>query len=286
VCVTDGASPAHTGFDTEGVVRRVPTTLAYTGDTGRIGTGNVTMKGTLSDSQSVCDVRGQNISFYVDLNGDAAFTSGELIQTKATSGGTNDSSEAVANPYSLTPGIWLVKLVFTGSTYCAPTSDADGIISVVNPDDAANGGGWYQIGSVNGVSKSVNFGFTTRYDTKAAGYRGQILVHNKQAWRLKGDITAFAKKSSNPGTGEITGTAALFCWDIPTGTWKLADGSVTFKAAFTDTGDNKKTGSTKPDSFTVSAIGGYAPQNACPAAVTPLVQGTQQALKGGNIYIK
>ena len=89
---------------------------------------------------------------------------------------------------------------------------------------------------------------------------------------LRPDITAFAKKATTPVSGEISGTATLYCWNTSTGTWKLADSSVTFKATFTDTGvPNKKGGSVKPDSFTVNS---------------PLVQAPMQALKGGNILIK
>lgn len=286
VCVTDGVG--NTGNDSRTIYRQVPTLLMYTGDTQVLSTSSFVLKGTLTDSETACNVVGKQIEFRIDLNGNwSHFDADELLGYATTVAGTNDSATATLTLTSgqIPIGVYGLRLEFAGTNECARDVDENGIIAVVNPDDAATGGGWYQIAGVTGVTKMVNFGFTTRWDKNAEAYRGQILVKNKEAWRLKGEIDAFAKTSATEG--EIMGTAQLFCWNSSTQTWRLADDSVTFKAIFEDNGSAKGKGSTvKPDKFTVSRFGDYTPAAGCPAAIQPLQGNNYENLKGGNIDIK
>lgn len=281
VCVTD--SVGNTGSASVTVYRQVPTAIAYSGDTQVVAPTVPTLRATLTDTQAACDVAGQTVRFSVDLTGDGDVADpGEFRGTSLTVG-SNDSAVATLQS-ALGPGIYLVSVEFAGTNECAASFDADGILAVVSPDDAASGGGWYQIAGATGASKAVNLGLTTRWSAKDQAYRGQILLHDKQAWRLKGTITAFAKTSSNPLTGTATGTGALFRWQQ----WApnvygyvLVDDTVAFTVTFTDTGSSKK-GGAKPDAFTVNWVTGYSG-----GAVSPLVTGSVlQPLKGGNLTIR
>lgn len=128
-------------------------------------------------------------------------------------------------------------------------------------------------------------GFTTRLDRKSDRYTGLILIHDKQAWRLKGEIASFAKTSSNPPTGTVGGTGSLYRWqEVMPGTFDyvLVDASVSFKVTFTDTSSARNGKPSTPDSFTLNWIGNYAG-----GAVSPLVTGSAfQPLKGGNITVR
>ncbi len=285
VCVTDAAT--STGSSTVTIYRQVPTTISYSGDTQVIEPTDPTLKATLADGQAACDVSGQTIRFYVDLTGDGDFgDAGESVGAAVTSGTSN--SAVAQKPANLDPGIYLVKVEFLGTNECAASSDTDGIVTIVTPDDAATGGGWYQIVNptpITGASKNVNFGLTTRWSDRDQAYRGQILIHDKQAWRLKGEITSYAKTSSNPLTGTASGIGKLFQWQEVAPSiydYVLVDDSVNFKVTFTDSGSSKKGSSTKPDTFTVNWITDFSG-----GAVSPLVTGPSfQPLKGGNLTIR
>ena len=292
VCVTDAAT--NTGTDAVTVYKKAETALAYTGDTVVVDPANPIFKATLTDSTNPgCDVRGKTIDFFVDLTGDGDFDdSGESLGSANTATGspaTHNSAEATLTPaVDLALGIYVVYVEFDGTDECAASNNnSDAIVSVVSGNDASNGGGWYQITGVTGASKRVSFGYTTRWDSSAAGYRGQIVVHNRSAWRLKGEITAFAKSGTTyPLTGTLGGSARLYCWDGTNEDWILADSQVTFTASIYDTGPPPKKGTVKPDKFTVKTITGYTAGAGCPSSISPLVQSTLQELKGGNVNIK
>jgi uncharacterized protein YgfB (UPF0149 family) len=261
-----------------------PTTIAYTGDVQVISPATTNLQATLADTDAACDVVGRTVGFSIDRNGDGDFSdAGEAIGTALTVAGTNNSAQATLSPsQALQPGVYLVKVAFAGTTGCAASEDANGIVSVVTPDDAANGGGWYQIAGVTGASKNVSFGLTTRWDKKTGSFKGQLLIADRQAWRLKGEITSFARTSSSPPTGTASGTASLYRWDAVAHTYVIADASVSFKVTFTDQGSSKKGSTTKPDSFGVNWVRDFGG-----GAVSPLVTGaTLQPLKGGNITIR
>ena len=289
VCVTDAGT--NTGTDAETRFKKAETGLSYSGDPVAVDPANPTLKATLVDvTNPGCDVRGKSIDFFIDLTGDGDFDdAGESLgtATTATTGtATHNSAQATFGSVNVNPGIYLVYVEFDGTDECAASND-DAIVSVVSPDDATNGGGWYHISGVTSASKRVNFGYTTRWHASSSAYRGQIVVQNKAAWRLKGEITAFLKTgSSYPLSGSLGGNAALYCWNATTEAWVLADSSVSFIASIYDTGPPPKKGSVKPDKFTMKTIAGYTAGGGCPSSVTPLLQNALQELKGGNIHIK
>jgi hypothetical protein len=261
----------------------VPTAISYSGDTQAISPAAPTLRATLTDTESACNVTGQTVHFFADLTGDGDFADPGEHRGDATTTGTNNSAVATL-PSSLGSGVYLVKVEFAGTNECAASVDTDGILAVVSADDAASGGGWYQIAGVTGASKTVTFGLTTRWSDKEQTHRGQILISNKQAWRLKGTISGYAKTSTSPRTGTATGTGQLLRWQQIAPLvydYVLVDDSVAFKVTFTDSGSSKK-GGTKPDSFTVNWVTGYAG-----GSVSPLVTGsTLQPLKGGNLTVR
>jgi Concanavalin A-like lectin/glucanases superfamily len=261
-----------------------PTTLTYTGDTQVLAPKAPTLRASLATSGTACSVLGKTVSFFVDTSGDGDFDdAGEAIGAAQTVAGTNDAAQATLSPDPpLPPGVYLVKVAFAGSSGCAASEDANGVVSVVTAGDAANGGGWYQVAGATGASRAVHFGFTTRWAKKSGSFTGQILIVNQHAWRLKGEVTTLATSAS---IGTASGTGTLYQWQlVAPGKYDfvLVDGSVAFKVTFKDEGPAKKNKTTKPDSFTVNWIAGYGG-----GPVIPLVTGsTFQPLKGGNIVIR
>ncbi|MCU0274610.1 MAG: PKD domain-containing protein, partial [Acidimicrobiales bacterium] len=163
VCVIDGVG--NTGSAAVTVYRQVPTAISYSGDTQAISPAAPTLRATLTDTESACNVTGQTVHFFADLTGDGDFADPGEHRGDATTTGTNNSAVATL-PSSLGSGVYLVKVEFAGTNECAASVDTDGILAVVSADDAASGGGWYQIAGVTGASKTVTFGLTTRWSDK------------------------------------------------------------------------------------------------------------------------
>lgn len=278
VCVTD--APGNTGSEDTTVWEQVPTSLTYnppssppTADSGPVVVPlSATLAKTVTSTE--CLVGGKTIEFFVDgvSQGTAVTTIGGL---------------ATLNGESFGPGIYDIRVEFDGTTEedadadnCAAAVD-EGVLTVITTGDAANGGGWYQLSGQTGPWKRVSFGFTTRWDPRASAYKGQILVINSQKWRLKGQVTAYAKTST--GNGELYVAANLFAWDVGTATWATTGVPVTFRVKIYDAGLPSKKTPTKTDAFTVTWVKNSS--GVTMTTVTPLVQSALQYLKGGNIQI-
>jgi len=153
-------------------------------------------------------------------------------------------------------------------------------LTVADPGAAATGGGWY---TLNGNGR-INFGFTVRLEPNTIDtYRGQILLINKGAWRLKGTLDKYV---SILPSGSASGTGKLYRWDktlnVGLGGWALASDNVPFTISFTDTyngtSNNKK--AVVYDTFGIHINYVIALGDA------PLPNFSPITLKGGNIDIK
>ena len=218
-----------------------------------------------------CSV-GSQVDFYVDLDGNGSFE--QFVGSDMTDG--TGAASTVWSGLSWRTGIFDVQAVFAGSPGCLPSS-ATATIVIVTPGDAANGGGWYQAFTTG--SPRVNFGFTVRRQADGS-YRGQLLWHNNEKWRIKGTLTSFGKTSpcTYAGTtglrcGSAQGSGTLYHWNTTTLEWDPVQ-TVTYVISFVDGGSRK--GGKKPDHFGIN-ITNYS------AASLP--ESAPQQLKGGNVLI-
>jgi hypothetical protein len=243
--------------------------------------GVPTVTAQLSSACSGC-VSGGTLAFWVDLDGDGIREASEVTSLPVVNGTASLTLPGV--------GIYCVQVSVADTEFCHGSATDVVIISVVTPDDLANGGGRYTRCDSSNGNPNVNFGFTTQWDSKAQVYRGQILVQNNNRWRIKGNISAYAQTSTS--TGQATGLASVFWWDARLnsneGGWVLVASNVAYKIGFSDTGNTqtKKRNGAKPDTFALTLLTVGAIDPSILAAVgSPPVCGSPQALKTGNVSI-
>lgn len=258
------------------IVGEAPTTLLYNG--GQIVNvgGSLAPAALLASSAPAC-VAGQEISFILDAN-PLSGAAGDYPLGTATTDGSGQARMPAINASGWLEGIYTLSASFAGTTGCLPSADT-ATLTVASPGAAANGGGWYTLSG----SGRVNFGFTVRkVDTKCTSncaYKGQLLLINNGKWRLKGDLTNYAKTAT--GQGAASGTGNLYWWDASLngglGDWALAQSGVSYTINVYDSG---KTGKASTDSFGIRIV--YTPVAPQPST---LPNATPQQLKGGHIKV-
>jgi hypothetical protein len=271
---------SSTGDAATFVVDKASTTVAYTGTYTGFHTERVSLSAVLSSPASAC-LTGRTVTFVVSLGATevhriAAVHTGS---GKYAPPGTEYADWGEAEIYD-------VRVVVAESTNCLGTSTAvgDDVITVAERGDAANGGGWYQLPDVQGAQKRMNFGFTARWDKQSESYKGNLLLINKQAWRLKGAIDWYGIAGTSPLTAGASGTGVIYEADcstvlgVTTCEW-INPQTVTFSIAFTDVASGKSGRKSNPalvDNFALTNIS-WAAADSMESGLLPL--------KGGNITI-
>ena len=268
-------------------VAKIATTILYNGNES-VAIGNtLNLSALLSPSSCAAS---QTVTFALDQNPTGTYTSLTLPDGTGTgyiigTGTTNSGGTATASVSTLgwTDGPYTVYAIFAGSTDCKSSYD-NASLTVANPGDSAQGGGWEAGNSTNG---RMNFGFTINLVPGTGGttgvpaaYKGQFLMINNGAWRLKGTLNTFVQQTTTSGiSGSADGVGTLYSWNNTTLTWNLAATNVTFSIAFADNnnGGGKKT--TTPDTFGIQIK--YTTSNPIPNN-----KSNPTALKGGDISIK
>jgi hypothetical protein len=268
VCVSDSAS--NTGSASTTVVRQVPTALLYTGGQIVMTNSTLPLAARLTSIDSACALGNNKIAFYLDRDPTTGVVGEYELAVSIKTNNSGIASTSVSTSGWL-EGVYEVTAVFTGTDYCAESSDL-ATLTVAQRGDAAMGGGWY---TLSGAGR-VNFGFTVR---KVQGttdqYRGQIVLINNGKWRLKGTLSSFFK-TGTPPRGASEGVGNLYVWSSSLNDWVLAEAGVTFTASFTDDGQGGKKSN---DLF------GIHINHVLASGEPGLPNSSQTALKGGNITI-
>lgn len=256
-------------------VNKASTTVQYTGPYLVLLGKSLALSADVSSAVTSC-TSGRTVRFVVSLNG----TVKADVVGNHVSGGTYAYSLAI--PSSWTPGVYDVQVLVEESTNClaAQTALGDDLVTVASPGDAATGGGWYQLPDGSGPAKRVSFGFTTRWDKATESFKGNLLLVNKQAWRLKGEIDTYGTTSCGAaasGTGTLYRADCTTVEGVTTCEW-VDPVAVTFDIGFTDVASGKSgKRAAVVDKFALTHLS---------VSGDTLPTSTLQPLKGGNITIR
>lgn len=256
-------------------VQKAASSVQYTGSYLALLGKTLALKAEVSSTATSCQT-GRVVRFVVELNGTIVAN----VLGSYVSGGTYAYTLAV--PSSWAPGVYDVRVTVPETANCfgIKTVIGDDVVTMASPGDAATGGGWYQLPTVTGAAKRVSFGFTTRWDKASESFKGNLLLVNRQAWRLKGDIATYG---TTPTGAAASGTGTLYRADCTTvdgvTTCEWVDPvEVTFDIAFTDVASGKsgrKVVAVDTFALTHLSVGGDG-----------LPISGLQPLKGGNITVR
>jgi hypothetical protein len=271
-------STSSTTTDATLVVDKASTTVAYTGTYTGYNGEKVALSAALSSAVGECLVD-RDVKFVVSLGADVKH---QITGIDKAGGKYAPAADELADWGD--PAIYDIRVIVEPSGNCLGTSTAlgDDVMTIATRGDAATGGGWYQLPEAQGAQKRMNFGFTARYDKKTELYKGNLLLINKQAWRLKGAIDWYGIAGTSPLTAGASGSGILYEADcttvlgVTTCEW-INPQEVTFSIAFTDVASGKSGRKSETvDKFALTNIS-WAPADSTESGLLPL--------KGGNITI-
>jgi hypothetical protein len=225
------------------------TSLLYQQDTLVISGNNLTVQAQITSSAAVCQ-GSVSIAFSLASSPLTPLPSPPYSLVMATTSGSGVASKSVATTGWL-EGVYDITASYAGSSSCdAATYTAE--LTVANPGDSANGGGWF----TQPNSGRVNFGFTVQKvpNTSPQQYKGQFVFINNGKWRML-----------NGGMGD----------------WHLAATGVGFSAQFQDNGSGSKS---TADTIGVLNIL-YTPVGPQPSTLPTTTANNLNNLKGGDIKV-
>lgn len=215
------------------------------------------------------------------------------------SANTDSSGQSSLTLTAATPwieGPYDILVHYGGTQNQCLGSDDQGTLTITNPGDSANGGGWY---TLPGSGRS-NFGFVINPvpNTSPVQYKGQFLLINNNKWRMKGTLTTYSRSTTgtitlNGGTkatcstttpcGSASGSGNLYYWDTsnpvyPLGYWHQTSDTPNFSISFVAGAGGKNS----------TAVFGVIINHpvVSPPEPTTLPNSSPVPLKGGSITAK
>lgn len=271
VPATDSGFTESTSDPLDQVVSKAPTTVAFNGDYLVIAGKLLTLKAKVASPAAAC-VSGRDVQFA--LSNTETHTSPTLSTDGAGLTTWQPSTTGwAAGEYDL-----LISVAANDNCLAADSSAAMDVVEIADPGSAATGGGWYFY-KASGDAKRVNFGFTAKLQSDGT-YKGNLLLMNQGAWRVKGQITAYTR---NGTSGTAAGVATVYkaicetVLGVTTCTWVEQEQGVSFLIKFSDLTSGKSSKKTNIyDLFGLTNLG-FSASN--------LPVSTPKPLKGGDIQL-
>lgn len=254
-------------------------TVVYNGQQ-IVNVGSTLTPAALLSSPATGCQSGQTVTFSLDTNPTNGAAGPYTIES-ATTGASGQATGAAITTTGWLDGVYALTANLAPTTNCL-AAPGTATLTVASPGDSASGGGWYSL-SGNG---RVNFGFTVhRVPDTTNQYSGQVVLINKDKWRLKGTLSTYGRTTT--GQGVASGTGNLYWWNQALngglGDWQLAQSGVSFTTSF-DQGTNLKL-STCDGTNGQGCLGvhiNYTPVSPQPNAMP---NSTPQPTKGGSIKV-
>lgn len=258
---------------------KAPTSLLQNGQQ-LVGADSTLLLGAdLSSEQSGC-TSGQEVAFSLgaDPDGDGPAT---VALGTATTGPSGQATLSVPTAGWTVPAVHEVSASFAGTATCGPSTDATGTLAVSSPGDSARGGGWFTAPGSGRTNFSFVVGEVPHSDPQQ--FRGRLMLTNAGKWRLKGDLTGYARSGSS---GSSAGTGDLYHWDAALnggpGDWVLSRPDVTFTISYRDLNGSGGKGTKTADQFGI--LIDYAISS--PNEPDSLPNTQPQDLRGGNVDVR